>query len=108
MHEDSPEPAPTASALEIELTAHIWNYYRDKRWRVPRYVVGHLNQLSSLALKLGEAIEYEGMPIQEKTRDRQLARDARQLGWSLIHRAALLDEGKGSEPIRGAQTEEPY
>ncbi len=108
MIEDSPQAASTPSTLEAELTAHIWNYYRDKRWRVSRHVVGHLHQLSGVALKLGEAIEREGIPIQEKTRDRQLAREARQLGWSLIHRAALLDDGKGSEPIMGAQTEEPY
>lgn len=108
MLEDGQEARPTPSALEVELTAHIWNYYRDKRWRVPRYVVEHLNRLSDLSLRLGETIEREGMPTPEVTPDRQLAREARQLGWSLIHRAALLEDGKGDEPIRGSQTGETY
>lgn len=108
MLENSPEAPPTPSALEIELMAHIWNYYRDKKFREARYVTPHLAQLSGMALRLGEAIEREGSPIPKHTGDRQLAREARQLGWSLIYRAALLEDGKGDEPIRGAQTKEPY
>lgn len=108
MLENSPEAAPTPSDLEIELTAHIWNYYRDRKYRDARYVIPHLAQLSRLSLKLSEAIEREGTPRPEQTADQQLVREARQLGWSLIHRAALLEDGKGDEPVRGAQTKEPY
>lgn len=108
MLEKISEAAPSPSDLEIELTAYVWNYYRDKKFRDARYVTLHLAQLSQLALKLSEAIAREGVPLPEQTADRQLAREARQLGWSLIHRAALLEDGKGDEPIRGAQTKEPY
>lgn len=89
--------------LEADLLYVFWHYLRDKLHNEPKYVIRHLDHMTSIIDFMRKACERGECPPSD-TDEKHKAHEARRLGWALIRCANLVGQGKGGETINEQRT----
>jgi len=92
--------------LEEDLFYVFWHYLRDKLHNEPKYVIRHLDHMTTIIDFMRKACERGECPPID-TYEKRKAHQARSLGWLLIGRGNQIGQGKGTEPIIDPTTGNP-
>lgn len=114
--DDRPDLDPPSTDISKLIdSVYLWfhSYDRNRRYRVPRYDLDSLRDLSRAAGELADAIAEHGLPppppaSPASKADQALAKRALLLGQCLVGRTGMLAEGQGDQEILMSGSGKPF